>query len=110
MGYRQANGLDYITARVKTRIVTYILDDITGNLVSGDKDREKFMEYEWDLVRKSGTKTEAGKDLQAVSCPRCGAPLTIGAAGRCAYCGGVVSSLNTNWAVSAIRGISQHTA
>ena len=109
LGYRQANGMDYITARLNTRIVSYILDDGTGKVVSGDRDREKFMEYEWDIVRKSGTKTEKGADLQTVNCPHCGAPLTIGATGRCAYCGSVVSALNTNWAVSAMRGISQRT-
>ncbi|MBQ9564853.1 MAG: zinc-ribbon domain-containing transport protein [Synergistaceae bacterium] len=108
LGWDQANGMDRVVARLRTRIVTYILDE-RGNVVSGDRNREKFMEYEWDLLRKSGTKTEESGDLQTVNCPHCGAPLTIGAAGKCPYCGSVVSTLNTNWAVSAIRGISQRT-
>ena len=57
-GWCQEGGNDVLVARLNTRIVDYTLDDKTGNLVSGSKDKEKFMVYEWDLVRTTGTKTE----------------------------------------------------
>ncbi len=74
-GWCQEGGNDVLVARLKTRIVDYTLDDATGSLVSGDRNKEKFMTYEWDLVRPTGTKTEAGGNMQTVSCPHCGAPL-----------------------------------
>lgn len=110
LGFRQAGGMDCVTARLKTRIVTYILDDATGRLVSGHRDREKFMEYEWDLVRKTGSRTRKAGGVRAETCPHCGAPLPINASAKCAYCDSVVMAANDAWAVSAIRGISQRTA
>ncbi|MCR4819235.1 MAG: TIM44-like domain-containing protein [Fretibacterium sp.] len=109
LGYWQSAGMDYLAVRLKTRIVSYILDDRTGNVVSGEKDREKFMEYEWELVRKTGVLT-SDSQTQTVNCPYCGAPLKINASAQCSYCGSVVSVLNEDWAVSGMKGISQRTA
>ena len=90
-GWCQEGGNDVLVARLKTRIVDYTLDDATGSLVSGDRNKEKFMTYEWDLVRPTGTKTEAGGNMQTVSCPHCGAPLEINASAKCPYCGSVIT-------------------
>lgn len=108
LGYWQSGGLDYLAVRLKTRIVSYVLDDRTGRVVSGDKTHEKFMEYEWELTRKTGVLT-AGGEKRTVTCPHCGAPLKINASAQCAYCGSVVSVLNEDWAVSGMKGISQRT-
>ncbi|MBQ9565768.1 MAG: zinc-ribbon domain-containing transport protein, partial [Synergistaceae bacterium] len=108
LGYWQANERDYLAVRLKSRIVSYVLDDRTGRVVSGDRNREKFMEYEWELTRKTGVQT-AGGETRTVTCPHCGAPLKINASAQCAYCGSVVSVLNEDWAVSGMKGISQRT-
>ena len=76
-GWCQEGGNDVLVARLNTRIVDYTLDDKTGNLVSGSKNKEKFMVYEWDLVRTTGTKTEKDKPMQTVKCPTCGEVITI---------------------------------
>ena len=67
------------------------------------------MTYEWDLVRPTGTKTEAGGNMQAVSCPHCGAPLEINASAKCPYCGSVITLEEHGFALNAIRAISQET-
>lgn len=108
LGYWQSGGMDYLAVRLKSRIVSYVLDDRTGKVVSGDQNREKFMEYEWELVRKTGVLTSDGQK-QTATCPHCGAPLKINASAQCAYCGSVVSVLNEDWAVSGMKGISQRT-
>ena len=105
----QEGGNDVLVARLKTRIVDYTLDDATGSLVSGDRNKEKFMTYEWDLVRPTGTKTEAGGNMQTVSCPHCGAPLEINASAKCPYCGSVITLEEHGFALNAIRAISQET-
>ena len=109
-GYYQAGGMDFLVAAIRTRITVYTLDDRTGRVVSGSKDREKFMEYEWELTRRSGEKTDRAKGgVKAVYCPHCGAPLDVNASARCSYCGGTVIASSKNWAVCRIKGISQRT-
>ena len=108
-GWCQEGGNDVLVARLNTRIVDYTLDDKTGNLVSGSKNKEKFMVYEWDLVRTTGTKTEKDKPMQTVNCPNCGAPVEINASAKCPYCGSVITLEEHGFALNAIRAISQET-
>ena len=108
-GWCQEGGNDVLVARLNTRIVDYTLDDATGNLVSGDKNKEKFMVYEWDLVRPTGTKTEKDAPMQTVNCPNCGAPVEINASAKCPYCGSVITLEEHGFALNAIRAISQET-
>ena len=109
-GYYQTGGMDFLVAAIRTRITVYTLDDRTGRVVSGSRNREKFMEYEWELTRRSGERTDRAKGgVKAVYCPHCGAPLDINASARCSYCGGTVIASSKNWAVCRIRGISQRT-
>lgn len=109
-GFMQRNGEDHIIAEVRTRIVDYTLDDATGSLVSGDMNREKFMVYEWDISRASGMQTQDADDMSRVNCPGCGAPLSINTTAECPYCGSIVTLDKHDWAINAIRGISQRTA
>ena len=110
-GWRQAAGLDYITVGLNSRIVSYTLDDRTGELISGDKKREKFMEYELELCRKSGMTTQPESEgVHDQTCPHCGAPLKLNASAQCEYCGSVITQVNTDWAICGMRGISQRTA
>lgn len=109
-GYYQAGGMDFLVAAIRTRITVYTLDDRTGRVVSGSRNREKFMEYEWELTRRSGERTDRARGgVKAVYCPHCGAPLDVNASARCSYCGGTVIASSKNWAVCRIRGISQRT-
>ena len=109
LGYKQLNGEDLIVARLQTRIVDYTLDDNTGALVKGDRNREKFMTYEWDLVRASGQTTTAESGMTRTVCPSCGAPLDVNASARCPYCDTVLQAEAKDWAVRTMRGISQRT-
>lgn len=110
-GWKQSGGMDYLIVRLQSRIVTYVLEDRTGKLVSGDMNREKFMEYEIELSRKTGIITNPeGDDIKTATCPHCGAPLKLNASAQCEYCGSVITRVNTNWAISGMKGISQRTA
>ncbi|SFG42629.1 Tim44 domain-containing protein [Oribacterium sp. WCC10] len=107
--FYQDNELDHIVAYVKTRIVDYTLDDNTGALISGDKTREKFMTYEYDLCRKKGVITKISTGMKSVVCPHCGAPLNINQTAKCPYCDSIVTIENEDWAIKSIKGISQQT-
>lgn len=109
LGFFQDDELDHIVVKLRTRIIDYELDDRTGKVVSGDRKREKFMEYEWDLCRKKGVVTSAAGGMQNIECPNCGAPLNINQTAKCPYCGSVVTVVNEDWALDNIKGISQRT-
>ena len=108
-GWRTDEKNDSIVALVSTRIVDYTLDDRSGKLVSGSTSIEKFMTYQWTLVRTKGMQTPAPGEAETAAkhCPSCGAPLDVNASARCPYCGAVVSARDFDWAISEIRGISQ---
>ena len=108
-GFYQESGLDHMVARLKTRIIDYEIDDRTGEVVTGSRKNEKFLEYEWDLCRKSGVVTEDMPEKRTVSCPHCGAPLNINQTAECPFCGSVVTVINEDWALNTIKGISQKT-
>ena len=110
-GFYQASGEDHIILRLRTRIIDYTLKDSTNQLISGSRDKEKFMTYEWDVMRTTGVLTGSGTDgVKKITCPGCGAPLDINVSARCPYCGSVVQKQAHDWVINAIRGIKQKTA
>ncbi|WP_295073193.1 zinc-ribbon domain-containing transport protein [Ruminococcus sp.] len=109
LGWRQEGGLDVIVIQLDTRIVDYVTDDNTGAIVRGDNTHEKFMTYEWTLVRTTGVTTSKSTGTTSQTCPYCGAHIDINQNTVCEYCGSVLTTDTFDWAVSNIKGISQHT-
>ena len=56
-GWDQNDKNDRIIARVSARMADYVTDDATGDVVRGSRTADRFMEYEWTLVRTKGKKT-----------------------------------------------------
>jgi len=108
-GFYQRNNEDHIIAQLRTRIIDYTVEDATARIIRGDASREKFMTYEWNLSRTSGKITLEQKEMHKVNCPNCGAPLSINTTAKCPYCETVVTLKDHDWAISAIKGISQVT-
>lgn len=108
-GFRQNNGKDEIVARVRTRIIDYVVDDKTGKIVEGSDKVEKFMEYEWSLERTTGVNTMTEDGTTEQRCPNCGGKININKTTECPYCRFVVTTDKFGWLVSTIRGISQRT-
>lgn len=109
LGFCQSGGQDQIRLRLLTRITDYTVKDSTRELVRGSRTREKFMTYEWDLLRPTGTKTAADGGTKRITCPACGAPLDVNASARCPYCGSVIRQQAQDWVICAIRGVKQET-
>lgn len=108
-GFYKQGGDEHLIVELRTRIVDYTVQDSDKKLVSGDRNREKFMTYEWDMCRAEGSVTTKEGAMQSVSCPGCGAPLSINTTAKCPYCGRVVTLDEHDWALCAIKGISQTT-
>ncbi len=109
MGWRQESGLDEMVIKLDTRIVDYVIDDNTGSVVRGSKTAEKFMTYEWTLVRTTGVTTSRSTGTTGQTCPYCGANININQTTVCEYCGSVITTDKFDWAVSNIRALSQRT-
>lgn len=74
------------------------------------KTAEKFMTYEYTLIRKSGMKTtQPSGETRTVTCPKCGAPVDINKSAECEYCGNILTVDAAEWTISNIKGISQRT-
>ena len=114
MGWGEDEVNDIILATVRTRIIDYTLDDKSGELISGSKTAEKFMTYQWTLIRSMGMTTPAhegqgSENTTSIHCPSCGAPLDVNQSAKCPYCDTVISARDYDWVISSIKGISQRT-
>ena len=110
-GFHQTGGEDHILLRLRCRITDYTVKDSTQQVIRGSRDQEKYMTYEWDLMRPTGTKTagSGGDVTRHITCPGCGAPLDVNASARCPYCGTVIQQSAQDWVITAIHGIKQET-
>ena len=109
-GFGQDDKHDIVTALIRVRIKDYTVDDATGAVVSGSKTAEKFMTYEWTMIRTKGAKSFERTEDAAKNCPNCGAPLDLNATAKCKYCGAVIQSADFDWVIKTVKGISQQTA
>ena len=107
--YCQEGDDDVLIVRLSTRICDYTVRDDTGELVRGSRTRELFMTYDWKFTRSASVRTDEGGGMRSVSCPNCGAPLSVRESGRCEYCGTVVTLSEHDWALAAITGVSQRS-
>ena len=110
MGIKQDAEHDILIANVYARITTYSIKIDTEEIVRGDKNKEKFMKYEWTLVRPLWSQTQPEEQsTTAVNCPNCGAALNINKSAKCPYCDSVVTKPNYKWVIAGIKGLSQRT-
>ena len=108
-GWFQEGGDDHLVTELKTRITDYVVDEDTGKVVSGSSTAEKFMTYEWDLSRPTGTITEKQEAVTERHCPNCGAPLSVNESAKCPYCDSVITFKDHDWTIYAVKGIAQRT-
>lgn len=101
---------DVLIVRLSTRICDYTVNDQTGEVVRGSKTRELFMTYDWKLIRDKNRKTLEEDAMTSVSCPSCGAPLSLKQSGKCPYCDTVITLTDHDWALSVVKGISQRSS
>ncbi|NCB74930.1 MAG: transport protein [Clostridia bacterium] len=111
-GWKTDESNDAVIAQLQTRIIDYISNDTTGELISGSKTMEKFMTYEWTLIRSKGMTTpetagEGSENVVTIHCPSCGAPVEINQSAKCPYCDSVINSADYDWVISEIKGIAQ---
>jgi len=109
-GFMQDEANDTVVVSIRTRINDYYIDDTTKEVVRGYPHADKFMTYEWTMIRKKGVLTKETGESTALNCPNCGAALDVNHSAECEYCGSVITNDDFDWVLSSIKGISQQTA
>lgn len=108
--YTTDTQYEYLTVYIQSRMSDYIIEEKTGNVVKGSPDLEYEMKYLYTFIRKTGVLTDPAKSNNSVvACPHCGAPTQITSAGKCEYCGFIVTTGEYDWVLSNIEAIHNET-
>ena len=103
--YVRDENFEHLTVCMKVRMVDYIIDEKSGKLLKGSKDKDVYMTYLLTFTRRKGIKTTLINGVISNSCPHCGAPVDSASAGRCEYCGSIVHSGEYNWVLSDMQAV-----
>jgi len=102
--YRQEGDKEVLTVRLNSRMQDYIIDATTKEVIRGNKTDEKVNTYLLTFIRKNGVKTKKGTtEVNTTNCPNCGAPTQITSAGKCEYCGSVMTTGEYNWVLNNLE-------
>lgn len=108
--YRRESEYEYLKMYLDVRMIDYISEDATGKVMMGDKDNPYFLRYLLTFMRRNGVKTDAAKSNHSTTaCPHCGAPTKITSAGKCEYCGFIITTGAHDWVLSDISAVKGST-
>lgn len=108
--YKRDNDYEYMKVYLNARMNDYIIDDMTKQVVQGDPNEPYYLRYILTFMRKKGVLTDpATSNKSTTACPHCGAPTQITSAGKCEYCGFIVTTGEHDWVLSDLSGINETT-
>ena len=103
-GFRQEGDRDILEVALKATMKDYIIDATTKELLEGIKEQDRITVYKLTFERKTGVLTQEGtEEIKTTNCPNCGAPTKITSAGKCPYCGSVITTGNNTWVLSGLE-------
>ncbi len=89
------------TVRIKASCVAYRVSLDTGKYVSGNRNKETFVEY-WTYLRRRGVQTKDGPGLIEGNCPNCGTEIALNQSAKCQSCDSLLRSGQYDWVMSEI--------
>lgn len=102
--YRVSGDKELLVIKLNSRMQDYIIDATTKKVLRGDPNIERTHSYLLTFERKMGVKTKPGTtQVNTTNCPNCGAPTQITSAGKCEYCGSVITTGEYNWCLSNLE-------
>jgi len=108
--YERDAEYEYLTVYMQVRMIDYIKDEKTEKVLKGNPDQDCFLSYLLTFIRKNGVKTDpANSNRSTVACPHCGAPTKITSAGKCEYCGFIITTGEFDWVLADMTGIKPST-
>ena len=95
---------EVLSIALNSKMIDYIIDEKTEKILRGNNYENKISTYKLTFVRKKGIKTKPGETtVNTTNCPNCGAPTEITSAGKCSYCGSVITTGEYNWVLSGLE-------
>lgn len=102
--FRQEGDRDILDIALKSTMKDYIIDATTKELLEGSKTQDRTTIYKMTFERKTGVLTPEGTEkIKTTNCPNCGAPTQITSAGKCDYCGSVITTGANTWVLSNLE-------
>lgn len=102
--FRQEGDRDILEIALKSTMKDYIIDATTKELLEGSKTQDRTTLYKMTFERKTGVLTKEGTSkVETTNCPNCGAPTQITSAGKCEYCGSVITIGANDWVLSGLE-------
>lgn len=104
VGFRQAGDKDVLDIDIRSCMKDYIIDATTKQVLEGDKTTDRRNTYRLTFIRKTGVLTKEGEAKHSTTnCPNCGAPTQVTMAGKCDYCGSIITTGEHDWVLSGLR-------
>lgn len=102
--FKQEGDRDILEIALKSTMKDYIIDAKTRQLLEGSKTQDRTTVYKLTFERKTGVLTPEGTaEIKTTNCPNCGAPTEITSAGKCEYCGSVITTGANTWVLSGLE-------
>lgn len=104
--YEKDTEYEYLTVYMEVRMLDYIINESTGQLIKGNKTMPVRNRYLLTFMRHVDVKTDPAKsNMSTKNCPNCGAPLEITSAGKCEYCNFIITTGEHDWVLSNIDSL-----
>ena len=106
--FRQEGDRDILEIALKATKKDYIIDATTKEVLEGNKEQDRISVYKMTFERKTGVLTPEGTGkVKTTNCPNCGAPTELTSAGKCPYCGSVITTGNNTWVLSGLEPLNR---
>lgn len=103
--FTQDGDKETLKMTLKAVMKDYIINEETEKVLEGNPNQDMYMVYTLTFIRKAGVKTVEGTDQKhTTNCPNCGAPTNITSAGKCEYCGSIITTGEHDWVLSNLEG------
>lgn len=103
VAFRQAGDKDVLDIDIRSCMKDYIIDANTKQVLEGDKTTDRRNTYRLTFIRKTGVLTKEGEAKHSTTnCPNCGAPTQVTMAGKCDYCGSIITTGEHDWVLSGL--------
>lgn len=103
--FTQDGDKETLKMTLKAVMKDYIIEEETKKVLEGNPNQDMYMVYTLTFIRKAGVKTVEGTDEKnTTNCPNCGAPTNITSAGKCEYCGSIITTGEHDWVLSNLEG------
>lgn len=102
--FKQEGDRDILEIALESTMKDYIINATTKELLEGSKAQDRTKVYKMTFERKTGVLTPEGTEkIKTTNCPNCGAPTKITSAGKCDYCGSIITTGSNTWVLSALE-------